>query len=467
MRNGSFEKVDGNEGPAEWDRFNPAYAKLVQSGGGERFLQIRNDNPQRQAMIHQQMALPEGLDRVWVTVRMQTENLKPGEKPYESARVQMSHYDAEGERLGYGWSPSLKTNSGWTEVSGWYELKPGAAEVRVGVGMIGTTGVASFDDLRVLTEQPSDELAAAAEPFPKPQWEGEIETTIFAAPAPAGSAEGRGTEDLPYDVAKAVREAEKVKARNEGVRLVLLPGTYREPLILNRMDQGHDTQAPFIIEGSIPGEVIFTGSDVWADGWSAVEGEPGVYAHHWPNDWGTPENPWAGWRNERGPVDVHYPPIARRWEMVRIDDQPLRQVLERAELQKGQFYVDEEGDQLLVHMPDDRTPAEAKPAVALRNRLLAARGRTNLTLRGLTFEGAASGATNRPTAGLSYGIGITIEDCDFSRNNGSGFGIFRVDHLVIRDSRFNDNGAGGLGGGTHRVALIENVEASRNNWRGY
>lgn len=468
VQNGDFTQTEASGSPTAWTHYKAHFAELIEEDGNT-FLRIRNDNKASSKRMSQRIEIPEGLDRVHVSVRMRGKDLDVGEKAYQNARVQMAHFDAEGKLLGYSWSPKLTEDAeDWLTIANWYPLKTGAKYVGLSVGFIESTGVADFDDIHVSVDKPGGEAAQAVPLLPAPEWDAGIAREIHVNPTHAEATDdGEGSIDRLFaSLAKAVEAADASKRENIGTRLVIHPGEYREPIRLQRMQKGQDTQAPLVIEAATPGTVMILGSDRWVEGWTPVEGKPGIYQHDWPHDWGTIENPWGDWQNERGTFHVPVPEIARRYEAVFVNDAPLRQYLDPDKIHDGSFYVDEEGDRLLVDFPGDLTPEQTQPDVSLRNKLLFIKGRTNITLRGLTLKHAASGISRGYTALIVESLGITVEDFTSTLNNAGGLGSNRVDHYTWRNVKLTHNGIGGGGIGTSRRVDVDGLEISFNNWRG-
>ncbi|MEM1210717.1 MAG: right-handed parallel beta-helix repeat-containing protein [Planctomycetota bacterium] len=278
--------------------------------------------------------------------------------------------------------------------------------------------------------------------------------------------QGTGERDRPFRTVKAaVKAADDSKRANIGTRLLLHPGVYREPLLLPGWVKTRDTDAPLIIEGvrDVNGRgVVFTGSDTWVDGWQADAETPGLFWHAWPHDWGTAADPWGDLKMGD---QQRMKPLARRYEMVRARGEIFRQVLDRAELEEGRYFVDETEDKLWLHLPEGQTPGEIEPEVAQRWLMLQVIGRRNVTLKGLTVEGTANGPA-RWNITLWDNHDLTIEDFTTRENNGGGISMAKTEHLTLRNFSSLRNGLSGGGMTKCRQVLAENLNLSFNNWRG-
>lgn len=277
-----------------------------------------------------------------------------------------------------------------------------------------------------------------------------------------------GSEARPFQsIGQAMTAALAQKAQGVGVKISIASGTYRETIIEEDFkNPAEDTDAPLVIEAERPGTVTVTGADRWTDGWRAGE-QAGVYLHDWPHKWGVPANPWANFddKSVNQTLNVDFPEIVRRAEIVLLDGRPLRQVLDRDDLKEGGFHIDEAAETLTVHLPPQRRPDELE--VGVRNTLFAASGKRNLVIRGIRFQHCANGFNRGAALSITNSENVLIEDCQTEWNNYSGFTISgaRSKHTTLRRVRANHNGYGNGSAQTTHLRL-EDVEASHNNWRG-
>ncbi|MEM6551388.1 MAG: right-handed parallel beta-helix repeat-containing protein [Planctomycetota bacterium] len=182
VTNGGFEELADDGSPVGWGRFKPHFAQVVPGEQGN-VLRITSTKAKGQPMTSQRFDLPDGLERVWVVTRMRAVNVKVGEKPYMTPRVQLAHFDSAGEVLGYGRSPLLRESADWTDFGYWYSLKKGATQMSVGAGFNSSTGMAEFDNISVWTDMPTQEqLDAAYRPA-------EVSDGASAAAAEAGASD--------------------------------------------------------------------------------------------------------------------------------------------------------------------------------------------------------------------------------------------------------------------------------------
>src|SRR5579859_1983794 len=129
-----------------------------------------------------------------------------------------------------------------------------------------------------------------------------------------------GTTTSPLQtIQSAVNLANTRNAQNIASTIVVNPGVYRESVNIGSAT----TTAPLLIQASTTGSTIISGSDVLT-GWQAVTGHSGTYWHSWTNNFGECAIP-SGW-----PSNI--PAIARRTEMVFVNNVPLTQVLSESQL---------------------------------------------------------------------------------------------------------------------------------------
>ncbi|MBI3990853.1 MAG: right-handed parallel beta-helix repeat-containing protein [Candidatus Omnitrophica bacterium] len=271
-----------------------------------------------------------------------------------------------------------------------------------------------------------------------------------------------GTEKQPFKtIGKAMELAMQNKKQNTGTRVVVYPGVYRESLILGPdvkadADPGAgDTDAVLIIEAKEKGSVILSGSDVW-DGWKR-DGNTNIYTRQWQYKWGIVPNPWPEY-------NVVMDPICRRREIVFLDGYPMRQVLDKKELNEGKFYVSEEEETLFICLPSGKKIEDADIEVGVRDTVFAARGLKNIVVRGIQFQRIAN-VVHQGGTGFLKCKNVILEDCSFIWSNWHSMIIHMCDNVIIRRCIANHNG-GGNAINFCRNTLLEDTETSYNNWRG-
>src|ERR1700722_5263750 len=199
-----------------------------------------------------------------------------------------------------------------------------------------------------------------------------------------------GTTSAPLQtIQSAVNLANTRNAQNIASTIVVNSGVYRESVKIGAAK----TASPLVIQASTTGSTIISGSDVLT-GWQPVSGHSGTYWHSWTYNFGECAIP-SGW-----PSSI--PAIARRTEMVFVNDVPLTQVLSESQLQPGTFFVDEATNQILITPASGTSVSTAKIEAAVRPQVFSMYGRSNVTVEGMVFE-HANNCINQPAAVIGSG----------------------------------------------------------------
>ena len=280
--------------------------------------------------------------------------------------------------------------------------------------------------------------------------------TIYVDPL-TGSDTNSGAAAQPLKtVAAAVKVATDNRRLGASTTVTLRPGVYRESIHLD--GQGPADAPEIVLQADKIGAAVITGSDRWGD-WQEDRSLPARYSHPWPYTWGTCSIP-AGWPRIQ--------PLGLRREMIFVNGELLAQALSLPEMRASTFFIDEAGGRVYMWPPAGVDLSTAEVEVAVRPVLFESNGNSNLTLRGLVFEHATSCISTKPGAAVmvSGGSNILIEDTVFRWNNWIGLDLFSLTGSVIRRTAASDNGESGINAFRLKHAAFEDVEASRNNWRG-
>ena len=280
--------------------------------------------------------------------------------------------------------------------------------------------------------------------------------------SPSADDGNSGSAEMPLaTIQEAVDRAISNKHAYQSTRVVLHPATYREPLIsfgyTNYPANDPDNQTPITIEALHTGTAVLSGSDLWLD-WQ-YDDTTGTWIHAWPHDWGPAEDPWGGVRT----VDE----IVLRREMVFVNGELLKQVLDLSQVADGAFFVDEAADRLHMRPPAGVSMDNPRIEVAIRTRLLEFFHEDNITIRGLVFEHTATPWANDEAAvWVSGGRRVTFEDVDIRWTNWQGLFIGEAEDVLLRRVELNNHGGQGWGMFRNKRVVIEDSETSYNNWRG-
>lgn len=280
---------------------------------------------------------------------------------------------------------------------------------------------------------------------------------------PAASDSNPATREAPLlTISEGVRRGIESREAGFGTQIIVEEGVYREAIDLRGLSP-EGTSAPVVIEGS--GNVVVSGSEVWNQGWKRTTGS--VYRHHWPFDWGKTAIPDA-WQSAKPFLSHENGDLVQRREIVFFKGQVLRQVLRKSELTdfKRSFFVSERRDKVFIRLPKRARPGGGRVEVATRPHLLTIDGTENVTIRNLVFQQANS-PLDTQAALIKDSSNVSIAESVFRLNNWRGLEILNSEAIAVTHSKFNKNGIGGLGAKKVRGLLVENVEASKNNWRGW
>ena len=266
-----------------------------------------------------------------------------------------------------------------------------------------------------------------------------------------------GSVERPFvSLAKAVERARENNFKGVGTRIVLHPGTYRESVDI-QWPAKQRKDVPLIIEASEPGKAIVSGSDLWSDGWQATETK-GVFQHAWPYKWGLRPNHWEQY--------LAIKPIALRSELVFADGEFLKQALTPEDLAEGYFCVVEEKQQLLVWLPRNADPAQARMEISVRMPVLRMTGMNQVVLRGLIFQHVRGAVVDGGAAAFGNCRHVLIENCQFLWNGSVGCSIGMCEYITHLNCVANYNGLAGLTAWKVDHLLYDGNTTSYNNWRG-
>lgn len=273
----------------------------------------------------------------------------------------------------------------------------------------------------------------------------------------SGSDSNPGTKEHPLKTISAAAELAIARSQhNIPATVTINPGTYRESIQLSGTNP--NSGAPITFQALKPGTVTISGSDLWT-AWQSDPANPQRYFHSWPYRWGqcSPPQGWPAMQE-----------IARRREMIFVNNHLLTQVLSVREMSEGTFFIDEVDARAYIWPSGAQDIAASSVEVAVRPLLFFTQNVYRLTLKGLVFEHANSCVSSRfrSAVAISGGANPLIEDSTFIWNNEMGLGVYSAANTVVRGVVADYNGELGINGYRLKDATFENVETSYNNWRG-
>ena len=262
-----------------------------------------------------------------------------------------------------------------------------------------------------------------------------------------------GTATSPLQtIQAAINLANTRNAQNIPTTIMVNPGVYRESINIGPAA----TAAPLVISASTVGSTIISGSDVLT-GWQPVTGHSGTYWHSWTYNFGYCAIP-SGW-----PTSIA--PIARRTEMVFVNNVPLTQVLSESQLRPGTFFVDEATNQMLITPPSGTSVSTAKIEAAVRPQIFSVSGRSYVTVKNMVFQHANS-CINKPAATIQGSSHVLVDHVQALWNNWGGLQVAGDSYVTVQNSIASHNGGVGFMGDKDVSTTFSYDESDFNNWRG-
>ena len=282
----------------------------------------------------------------------------------------------------------------------------------------------------------------------------ENEAAVLYVDAQSGSDSNSGSSSSPLKtIQAAVNKANSNNQKSVGTKIVVNAGVYRETVNIDPVSGL--TAAPLTLEAASNGAAIISASEVLS-GWSADPRSSGAFVTNWTPTQSTCPLP-SGWPAVQR--------IALHTEMAFVNGIPMTQVLANSDLKPSTFFVNTSDGTLHLFPPTGVDPSSALVEVASRAKTISVVGRTNIVLRGLVFQHAAS-CINTSGATVSSSANVLIDSIQATWNNFGGLGIFSSSNVTVQNSVGSYNGGVGFQGNKDQTTLFTNNETDYNNWRG-
>ncbi len=283
-----------------------------------------------------------------------------------------------------------------------------------------------------------------------------LETAFLYVDAANGSDSNPGTQAKPYKtIGKAASVAQTNNQSGIGTRVTINPGTYRESISLNHSSK--DTSLPMTFQAATNGTVTVSGGVLYT-AWAKYQSNNNIYTNGWLNQWGTCSQLTSC------PFQQN---IMMRREMVAVNGTVLTQVMSIGQMQAGTFYVDQQGAQIYVWPPSGTNMATATVDIASTPTLLTIQKKSNIVIRGLTFQYANSCHGNAAAMVLGASTNILFDSDTFQWNNGQGLSISNpTTYFTVQNSTSKHNGDSGFHEAQTKYGLWQSDTTSYNNWRG-
>jgi hypothetical protein len=152
---GAFDvaRLQGNL-PRGWNLWATSQAPFIKLAGDKsnRWLTISNNNAAQSVGLVTRLKIEPSWSNLSVKSRMATQDLHPGQKPWQIARVMFQFEDKSLQKVG-GYQPSLDIkqpgDSAWRDMSIELEIPRNAAFLKIEPGLYNATGSVAIDDITI------------------------------------------------------------------------------------------------------------------------------------------------------------------------------------------------------------------------------------------------------------------------------------------------------------------------------
>jgi hypothetical protein len=283
-----------------------------------------------------------------------------------------------------------------------------------------------------------------------------LETATLYVDVVKGSDSNPGTQSKPLKtIGAAASAAESNNQSSIGTKVIINPGTYRESVKLSKNNK--DTSLPITFQAATNGTVIVSGATVYS-GWGTYSLNNSIYTNSWNNNWGEcPQLTTCPYQQN----------IMMRQEMVAVNGTPLTQVMSLGQMLQGTFYVDEGSNQIYVWPKSGTNMGTATVEVATTPTLFTIQNKSDIVVRGLTFQYANTCRASAAVIVQGSSSNILFDTDTFQWNNGQGIAIENpTTYFTVENSTSSHNGDSGFHESQTKYGLWQSDTTSYNNWRG-
>src|SRR5258708_1144871 len=283
-----------------------------------------------------------------------------------------------------------------------------------------------------------------------------LETAYIYVDAVKGSDSNSGSQSSPLKTIGAAATLAQTNNQNSiGTRVTINPGTYRESVKLSHNNK--DTSLPITFQAATNGTVIVSGATVYT-GWQTYDANPSIYTNSWTNDWGVcPQLTTCPFQQD----------IMMRQEMVMVNGIALTQVLSMVQMVPGTFYVDQTGNRIYIWPSTSTDMTTATVEVASLPTLFTIQNKSNIVVRGLTFQYANTCHASAAFLVQGSSTNILIDSETFQWNNGQGLALENpTTYFTVENTVSQHNGDSGFQESQTNHGLWQSDTTSYNNWRG-
>jgi hypothetical protein len=283
-----------------------------------------------------------------------------------------------------------------------------------------------------------------------------LETATLYVDTAKGSDSNPGTQSKPLKtIGAAASLAETNNQSSIGTKVIINPGTYRESVTLSHNNK--DTSLPVTFQAATNGTVIVSGATVYS-GWATYSQNNSIYTNSWNNNWGEcPQLTSCPFQQN----------IMLRQEMVAVNGTVLTQVMSLGQMLQGTFYVDEGSDLIYVWPKSGTNMGTATVDVASLPALFTIQRKSNIVVRGLTFQYANSCRGLAAVQVQGSSSNILFDSDTFQWNNAQGLSISNpTTYFTVENTVSQHNGDAGFQESQTQYGLWQSDTTSYNNWRG-
>jgi hypothetical protein len=283
-----------------------------------------------------------------------------------------------------------------------------------------------------------------------------LETANVYVDAVKGSDSNSGTQSAPLKtIGAAASLAETNNHSSIGTKIIINPGTYRESVKLSHNNK--DTSLPITFQAATNGTVIVSGATIYT-GWQKYDANPSIYTSSWTNNWGVcPQLTTCTFQQD----------IMMRQEMVVVNGVALTQVLSIAQMVPATFYVDQTGGHVYIWPSTSTDMNSATVEVASSPTLFTIQNKSNIVVRGLTFQYANTCHASAAFVVQGSSTNILLDSDTFQWNNGQGLALENpTTYFTVENTVSQHNGDSGFHESQTNHGLWQSDTTSYNNWRG-
>jgi hypothetical protein len=146
----SYERYEGigselltdpefREGFTHWNRSGRGVAEILEDG---RMIILRADEPSADVAVRQSLSNPQRFRLLRLSGELKVEDIRPGERFWQKGRLVLASFDADRRMMSVPHVVAdLEGNQSWQTYRQVFRVPEGVVEMRVGIQLIGATGI--------------------------------------------------------------------------------------------------------------------------------------------------------------------------------------------------------------------------------------------------------------------------------------------------------------------------------------